>query len=427
MPNVPNNQISQFPLPSGIDWADGLSGRLGTASPDSSIIYNTPGGGSTSQSVPFNEITNSPTLERAEQATCTHKYTLSWAEAQLLIGILGRGTLINDSYGNYYRILSSTIQRTKPNTAELTVVSEGVSFDVPPDEFQITPVKLNLDLLKYPRYFYALMPTNQIPQPWPSWLVADNSTQIAAKQTIIRAIQAYRENPVIPTSLTLNNISGALHDGIISSFVSAGVVSAVPNPNFKPQFNATPNIPVGGTLPGAATINGQPNPQYYYVGYDPATDPNGKYALAVAAAQEIIQKLWRLEDSPLINGWEITWSEYYFRPPPLNPGSYVENPTKAVPPLPDYFYSYTYPPDSNYTVFDWIASINPQLYSDTGQFGGKTAISWLRDADTIEYSRTWFKVTRKWLGAPVGAWDVDLYNQNNRPLKPSDYRAIITS
>jgi hypothetical protein len=180
-------------------------------------------------------------------------------------------------------------------------------------------------------------------------------------------------------------------------------------------------------LPPAATVGSpSPNPEFYYTTFNPSVDPGSRVALAIAAAQEIIGKLWRMEDTPLINGWEMTWSEYYWSPPNLNPGSYLENPANATPPLPDYFYSPVRPPNPSYTVFDWIAYINPQLYSSNGASGGATTISWLRDADSLDYQRTWFKITRKWLGAPLGAWDYDLYNRYSRPSLPSHYRALTT-
>ena len=154
-----------------------------------------------------------------------------------------------------------------------------------------------------------------------------------------------------------------------------------------------------------------------------ADDPNLRVAMASSAALEIIQKIWRMEDSPYVVGYQITWSEFHFRPPPLNPGGYIEDPKTANPPLPDYFGSTKYPPSpaNEDSIFYKIASTNPQCYSSTGQLGGTTSISWLRKADEIEYQRTWFKVTRTWLGAPIGAWDKQLYSTDGRPMFPTDY------
>ena len=48
---------------------------------------------------------------------------------------------------------------------------------------------------------------------------------------------------------------------------------------------------------------------------------------------------------------------------------------------------------------------NPQCYSLTGAYGGGNYVSWRREADEIDYERTWFKVQRSWVGSPVGFWD----------------------
>jgi hypothetical protein len=78
----------------------------------------------------------------------------------------------------------------------------------------------------------------------------------------------------------------------------------------------------------------------------------------------------------------------------------------------------------NDTIFDDLALFNPQCYSSNGTTSGTVNISWLRQSDSVQYARTWFKITRTWVGSVVGHWDVDLYNQNARPSAPSDYRAI---
>ena len=284
--------------------------------------------------------------------------------------------------------------------------------------------------MKYPRYFYALMPTNQIPG---YTGIQDTNNQINAKQAIIRAIQAYRENPFIPTTTNLNSMTGMLHDIITANFAAKQVIIHVPNPNYKIGYPAS-DPPAMGTLwsglpyPPAVTdasIQNQANPVYYFAYANNEDDPNGRVALAFAAGLELIGKLWRMEDSPLINGLEMTIKEYFFRPPiDFTLGGYIEDPATDGA-LPNYFYSYAWPPDSNLTMFDQIGNFNPQCYSVTGRWGGGTAISWLRDADTIEYMRTWFCRTKKWLGAPVGAWDYDLYNKLNRPALPGDYRQLL--
>ncbi len=431
MPNVPSSQFVNDSLPQGIDWADGLNGHLGTAPASNSIIAKSANGATSGTNFQIEEEAESPTIERAEQATIVHTYRLPYDQALNRLAIYGRGALVSDSSGNVYRVLSSSVRRRgkESNQASLTITAESVSFDVPPDEFQITPVKLGIDLLKHPRYFYALMPSNQISN---FSGTPDTNAQIAAKQVIIRALQAYRENPFIPQANVIGNITGALHDDIVATLKSNKLVVPVPNINFKPEFTATEPDKLGtdysgNPYPPVATINGQPNPKVYYVSFDQSQDPSDRVEIALGAAQEIIMKLWRLEDTPLLNGFEITWSEYYFRPPAINGGSYIENPAQATPPLPDYFLSTAYPPNASQTIFDMMAEWNPQCFSSTGSSNGAVNISWLRDADSIEYQRTWFKVTRKWLGAPIGAWDAEIYTTESRPKYATDYQNLVLS
>lgn len=422
MPNVPNNEIQSAGIRSGLDRNDGTNG-FGTASTAGLIVINYASGGTTINSIKVEEMPDSPTIERAEQCTVTHRYLTSYRNALNLVAIYGRGALVVDSGANYYRVLSSSVQFGYAGTKTMfTVICESISFDVPPDEFTINPVKLNLDIMKHPRYFYALMPTNQIPNyTGPQ----DTNSQINAKQAIIRAIQAYRENPSIPTSANLNGMISLLHDNVLCGVVSGNFVVAKPNPAFNPNAVATGPDAIGAT-PSA-------NPAQIYVAVQQSvSDPNSKIAFAMYAAQEIIGKLWRMEDSPLVNGVEITHTDYWFRPPLLDLGGYIQDPVAAG--LPDYFYSTAYPPNPAFTIFDGLSQFNPQCYSRTGLYNGGTSISWLRDADTFEYQRTWFRRTRKWLGAPLGSWDTDLYQTGNRPQlntftnnPPAGYRNLILS
>ncbi len=425
MPNIPTNNPITDNIASGFDRNDGTLGKGGNVTPAANIIVTAAGGVTDIKNIQINELPDSPTIERAEQGTIVHNYRMPYVTAMQRIMVYGRGALVTDSGGNFYRVLSSSIQYQKGAWALMTVTCESITFDAPPDEFSCTPVKLGLDIMKHPRYFYALMPTNQLlDYNGPP----DNDDQIMAKQAIIRAIQAYRENPFVPTDSNIAAIVGALHDNITATMVDGHVPVAVSNPNFNNNAPVTGPDPVGG--PASAN----PRTVWTWKQGGGADDQNNKIAFAQAAAMEIIGKLWRMEDSPLINGLEISWSEYYFRPPLLNLGGYIEDPIlNANPGLPDYFYSTASPPNGNQTIFDNIAQFNPQAYSSDGTSGGSTKISWLRDADTLEFQRTWFKVTRKWLGAPVGAWDPDIYQTGSRPslgtygfAAPIGYRDLIS-
>lgn len=431
MPSVPSFIPSADSLPHGLDRADGLGGRLGTRTPAGAVSFDSPNGKNTSPTI--EEDPTSPTMERAEQCTVRKSYTGAYDEMLNRWTVYPRGTLTVDSGYNFFRILSTTLSHMAGDRGRLDLVAEALSFDSPPDEFSCQTVNLGLDIMKNPRYFYALMPTAQIPTPWPAFLTADTAVQSAVKSTIIRAIQAYRENPLVPPQQVISNVSGYFHDLIISNFVTGNGNYAVPNPNYNPGFATTPpdkpgTLYSGSPFPPAAAAQGDKNPAVYYAAFKLGTtsDPNGNVALALAAAQELLTKIWRMEDSPPVYGLEVTHTEYWWRPPYINLGSYLEDPQAANPPVPDYFLCPSTIPDGT-TMFDLIGDFNPQYYSQTGFAGGGVAISWLRQADQIEFCRTFFKVTRRWLGAPIGAFDKDLFNQLPRPTVPIDYRTVVLS
>jgi len=329
-----------------------------------------------------------PEIERAEQATYSSSFRMIWKSALSFIGVIGRGTFVTDSFGNVWRILSAKLKGERGGTGTFTLVGESISFDSPPDDYQMTPSELGLDIIKYPRYFYALYPTTSNPvdgnndftyKPYP----APNTTVTRAQvmQGIIRAIQTYRDSPQFPNG---NQLNGLIQNQIIG------------------QFNSNQIAVLAGGNANAVNISG-----------DAAS------LLAVASAGEIIQKLWYQIDTPYIAGFEITWSQYYFAPVYENPGGYIENPVGIVP---DYFIS---PDGGVHTIFDQMAAINPQCYSSDGTSSGTTNISWLRKADEVDYQRTWFKVTRKWIGSPVGHWDLQIYSGGNRPSVPTDYLPLV--
>lgn len=376
-------------VPCGFDRADGLPGtdpftslsitRPGTITkPDQ--IKVTSAGGAGLANLPIEEVEDSPEIERAEQATFTHRHRMSWEEAKTQIAWLYRGQVRRDSDGHIYKILSAKIQHGKPGQALLTIVEEARDFDSPPDQFSITPVELGMHILKHPRYLYAFLgegygsPTEQ------------------KNQMVIRLLQDYFENT---TAAYRNALAKMLLDSLTKT------------------NGAGPQPPTGkmNTETGEWEWNtwGDDHSTPYVAGTNAAK----------RAALEIVMKYWRGEETPSIVGWEITWSQFYFIPQPLNPGGYIEDPIlAAVPQLPPYFWSTIFPASSDPadgTIFDDMSYLNPQAYSKTGEGGGGTIISWRREADQYEYERTWFKITRKWTGSPVGFWDTELYSQMDRP------------
>jgi hypothetical protein len=382
------------------------------------------------------ETPDSPILERAEQATCTKKFIMPYETAVSLQRSLPRGTVLADIAGDTLRVLSTTLARQKPNMATLTIVSEGLSFDVPPDEFSCEPIELGANIKKYPRYYYSLLPQS-----------ADTVAQAQAKQAIVRAIQTYEDSPFFPTSATLNGLlTGQVHNNIVSQLNIGTLVYTVANVNYQSQYTVTADTswpiqdyadPLPSTaFPPKAQKNGDVNPVNIQIAANPVTfDQDPVVRASFAAAQEIISKLWRQEDTPYDVAFQITWSTYSYTKPYYNPGGYIEDPIFDTngflnPGLPDYFASgcsvgSTGIPifdRSNNTLFDAIATINPQCYSPDGTAPtdglpqwGNYDISWLRKADVVSYERTWFKTTRTWIGAPQAHWDTDLYTRNNRP------------
>lgn len=367
-------------LPSGFNRGDGLEGRIGTPTPKSArIVQSSDAEGNPSSEIVTEEFEDSPEIERAEQATLTHRMKIDWNEAVTQISGLGRGTVKFDSYGNVTKILSSKIQHNKGGWATLTVTAEGVSFDTPPDQFSITPVELGINILKHPRYFYAFLGPNGY-----------GSTEEVLNQYIIRFLQDYFENPNAVFRTALTNL-------IFRSIGTQAGVGTQPPKGF-PNPGGNDWTKVFGT---GSKIRG--------------TD------IAKRAALEIIHKFWRGEENPYVIGYQINHSFFSFRPPFMNPGGYIEDPIyQANPQLPDYFWSPDYPPSAR-TIFDDIIKINPQCYSSNGKSNGQLLISWLRKADQMEEQRTWFKLDRTWIGSPVGFWDSQLNTKLERPTTAALY------
>lgn len=369
MPSVPT-EVTQD-LPTGFDRADGGGGRLGTPTPGDAVLVQSTEG----TTIPLEESPSSPTIERAEQATFSKEFTMSWEDGLTRIAATSRGNIETDTYNQKFLVLSASLQHQKGGTAVLRKVLESKSFDSPPDEFEIVPVELGLSIIKHPRYFYAFLGSGY------------GESDELVNQCVIRLLQDYMANANI-------NYRNAAQQLLIDSM---GTQGSPGDP--QPEWDGKKKTWTVGTIPG--------------------TD------LAKAAALEIIQKYWRGIETPYIVGWQITWSRYFFRPPEIHPGGVIQNPiTEASPQLPDYFWSTTSPPDPDHSIFDSMILWNPQCYSDNGDTDGNLSIAWLRKADTIEYQRTWFKQHMTWIGTPIGHWDEEIYSSGARPVVADDYLGI---
>lgn len=417
-------------LPVGPDWADGVSdlpaqpqgasgsAKVGTPAPLGARTVNAPNNGT---EVTVEEETSSPEIERAEQGTFQHRLQMSYEAAIGYLGGLGRGTFVQDSgrlFGipTVWRILSAKAQRKRGNVAELSYTAESISFDSPPDEYDLQTADLGLDILKHPRYAWALNPTGgDDTTGTPVGDITVHFTDI--KSSIIRLIQSYRDSPFFPS---VNQINGLVQTNIMSQLKSGKLDVHYNNPD----FNGNPVSPT--TIDTPVRWNGvNPHPTAncpYFIVSVPVdiTNDSDPIAIALAAAKEIISKLWRGEDTPYIPTIELRWTQYFFASVYLNLGGYPEDPVGIVP---DYFIDPNQ--DGSDNIFSQLSKICPQLYSAIGSYGGPVNISWLRKADRVDYQRTWFKVDHIWIGSPIGTWDPDLYTTANRPQRASDFSQLI--
>lgn len=429
-------------LPSTFDRADGLDGHPGIATPPGAIFINDNGTefdlANRDYTIKLREAVTSPEIERAEQATITHTFLLDYQEACTRQSVLGRGTLLIDDSGSVSRILSTRVNRERGGWATLIVVAEGVSFDSPPDEFEVQPVELGIHIIKHPRYFSALNPSSTDASNY----ITIGSVEVSladVKQSIIRAIQAYMDAPIYPSEY---NINGYFQTNVLGQMASGRVDIPYRNPNYSPALKTDADQRWDGTYTGII-----PNVLYpsdnslHYILSVPAAVLNAQpgIQLAVAAAREIIEKIWRQEEQPYIVGYQISWHSYWFRPPLMSPGGYLDDPLSSSRDIiPDYFvctdnvYDVGYDPSR--LIFDLLPVVNPQCYSidgtppaERGFYGDTYNISWLRKADEIQYQRTWFRLTRTWIGAPIGMWDPDLYSGGSRPQYPEEYHTTFQS
>lgn len=398
-----------FYLPVGPDKADGAtelplqprgSGgptmKIGTPTPADKI--KTFGG-----DPPYHiqELPDSPEIERAEQATFMHRVKMKTTTAWNHLTQMGRGTFVEDSLHNVWRILSAKMTSGRGGWSELSYVAESISFDSPPDEYRINPVELGVNILKHPRYYWALSPT-QFDNTTYATVGEVTVTARDIKETLIRAIQNYMESPFFPTESKMSGllqeiILGRIKNGHIDMFVPVAGADYTKKIDDPVKWNGYfDDLPAGNYDQAIVSVPCD------------LSKPNDIVAIAIAATREMISKLWRQEDTPYTVGFEIVWTQYYFAPVYENPGGYRESPFGIVP---DYFLSPSQ--DGSNTIFDAMAQINPQCYSLNRQPGGagQVNISWLRMADECEYQRTWFKVVRRWRGCPIGTWDHDLYKQ----------------
>lgn len=134
----------------GIDRADGLDGRLGSATPSGLVIvrnFDVDG-------MFFEEFPDSPQIERAEQGTWRHRFRCDHVTGMALLGTWGRGAYVVDSAGNLFRVLNVNLDRQPGDFWVFSMTTESLSFDTPPDEFEMDIVEINPSIEKHPRYAF---------------------------------------------------------------------------------------------------------------------------------------------------------------------------------------------------------------------------------------------------------------------------------
>lgn len=339
-----------FP-PHGFDWADGQDIRPGTPSAEQAVL----------QSPDFTdlgfleELPNSPEIERGDQATFRHSYKADWDTAILIISALGRGAYVRDSRGYTFRILTSQVTREKPNIAIIVITSESISFDNPPDEFRVDEIEINPEIEKHPAYVAIAGDGNKTnPYNLNNFGAAISATQLTGPQIIDICKQA------------------------------AGAASAAGGNEFLSRINEA-------TVASDWVIN----------------DANGNPVFTVTAAairdlatSNLYLRYLKGETTFYLAGFKVTWASYYYLPPLVDPGCYIQDPvTQGA--LPAYFWSTTQDTDG-LNIFINLAIVNNPLFYLSG-------LSWLRGSDNLDYQRTWFKLTRTWLGGPLGQWDKGIY------------------
>jgi hypothetical protein len=355
---APSGQIPSF-------WDRAIGGGFGgTATPLGSVVSTAD---LISGGVIFEEDADSPQLEFAEQGTIRHSFRCDTANGFFLAQGLKRGTILEDSTGHFSRVLSTSVNWQKGNFVQLVVVAESLmTGDVPPDEFNIDPIEFSPSIEKHPRYF-IYDPNN------PGPVVSGPGT-----------VTPYVIMTPFDIFLCKNQIQG-------SDFFT--------QQTFETLVGMIPNL----------------------------NDPYGSQATAAnrsAAAAELVQKMLLGIESPYIPAFRVTFAKYFFYGaialgganvnPNLNPGGFIQDPTDIIPPQ---YWSVTGTGALNTNILvpfvlggAMDTTLCPTFY-DRG-------ISWLREADSIIFQRTWFKITSVWTGGPIGQFDPDIYSRFPSPYLP---------
>ncbi len=339
--------------PSFFDRAYGVGGLGGTATPTDALLI-----AQQSTDPSFEEIPESPQIEFAEQGTFRHVFITTYGEALLMSLGLKRGIILEDSFGNVSKILSTSVNSRRGGMAELIVVAESLmTVDLPPQEFAIEPIEFNPAIEKHPRYFIY------------------DATAVTTPYVILTPFDLY---------LVRNSVQAADFFGQAS---------------FESLLSS--NIPPGDP-------------------YTSQTTDDKRQAARIELASKMLIGI----ENPYIPAFRVTFSEFFFYGstqlgsgnvnPNLNPGGYIEDPTTQIPPQ---FWSVDGSGDTATNILLPIPLGGAMFTTNSPSFYA-SGISWLREADSIFFQRTWFKITSTWIGGPVGQWDAQLYSSAPSPYLP---------
>ena len=147
MADNPNVTDPAGQLPVGPDRADGYNGNLGTASGAGQIITNDSYG---QNNIAIQERPDSPQFELGEQETCVHTWDMSYDEAMTRKEYYGRGSILTDSNNDFWRVLSCSVKTVSgyAKPVQFSVASESLSTNLPPDQFEINPIELGINIIK---------------------------------------------------------------------------------------------------------------------------------------------------------------------------------------------------------------------------------------------------------------------------------------
>ena len=353
MPNTPSTPYPSSVIPSGIDWADGLNGHPGTPSSDDAIAYQTMDGDFNLSDIGL-DLSIYEELKDSPEIERGEQATVQHRfKMDYDTGITYLQGL---GRGNY--MIDDEGNLTKVLTSRLTRGPEPnicvLSVTAEGISFDTPPDDFRLEIVE-------LNP----------------------------ALEKHPRYAFLPADVR----------GIINATVSASTTQ-----NLQDSWSQILQI---------ANRPGKPPP---YTAANGQTIQTG-WPTVFAAAWELFQKRRIGEDTFYLPGFRIVWSQYFFQPPYLNCGGYIEDPIDYGG-LPSYFWSVDQTPDGE-DIFTRFMDLNPQMYQSLdGSGNGSSSISWLRQCDVLSYSRTWFKVDHIWLGAPYAQWDKMLYTNQDSPYPP---------